>query len=130
MSNIIEIMNMLDWRMPSEIQSKGRELAKNVDNIQLFLQPVTEKHNKNIWDNCAIILAERSDPELKPHLDDLLEWLQDMNWPGAFCIFDRLKKFSDHDFLRSAIHVYIVKAKSCHDEMWEDNLNLLMQNID
>ncbi|MBQ9119946.1 MAG: DivIVA domain-containing protein, partial [Lachnospiraceae bacterium] len=42
----------------------------------------------------ALILAEKSDEELSPHLIQLMEWLQDLNWPGAVCIQDRLKAFS------------------------------------
>ena len=37
------------------------------------------------------ILSERSDKELHPYLYQLLDWILDMNWPGAFCIWERLK---------------------------------------
>ena len=42
-----EIMDMLDWHMPSEIQAKGRALAMNMDTFILFIQPLTPKHM--IW---------------------------------------------------------------------------------
>ena len=93
MVDITEIMDMLDWHMPSEIQLEGISLARNIETIIPFIQPLTPKHNKNIWDNCAVIIAEKSDEKIKPHLVELLEWLQDMNWPGAFCILDRLKNY-------------------------------------
>ena len=73
-----KIMDMLDWHMPAEIQAKGIFLAKNTETIIPFIQPVTPKHNKNVWGNCAEIIAERSDEELKPYLVELLEWLQDI----------------------------------------------------
>ena len=56
----------------------------------------------------------------------MLEWLQDMNWPGAFCILNRLQKYSDENSLCNAINVCIKKAKKCKDEVWESNLRLLL----
>ena len=119
---------MLDWQMPIEIQLKGRTLAKNIKTITPFIQPSTPNHNKNVWDNCAIIIAERNDIELKPHLVELLEWLQDMNWPGAFHIFHRLQEYSDYNSIRDALGICIEKAKDCNDEIWEYNLYCLLQN--
>ena len=39
-------------------------------------------------------MREKTDVVLEPYLDSLLEWLQDLNWPGALTILDRLKIFS------------------------------------
>ena len=127
MVDITEIMDMLDWHMPSEIQSKGISLAINTETIIPFIQPLTPKHNKNVWENCAVIIAEKSDENLKPYLVELLEWLQDMNWPGAFCILDRLKNYSDKNSILSAISICIQKAKDCNDEIWEGNLLTLQR---
>lgn len=125
MVSIIKIMNMLDWHKPYEIQSQGRDLAKSIKTIVPFLQPLTQKHNKNVWENCALIIAEKSDEELKPHLVQLLEWLQDMNWPGAFCILERLQKYSDSNSITEAINICIEKSKENKNEIWESNLNIL-----
>ena len=120
---------MLDWHMPTEIQYKGISLARNIETITPFVQPLTPKHNKNVWENCAVIIAEKSDENLKPYLIELLEWLQDMNWPGAFCIQKRLQKYSDNNSIHSAINVCIEKAKDGGDEVWESNLYLLMKKL-
>ena len=127
LAGITEIMDMLDWHMPTEIQSEGISLAKSIETIVPFIQPLTPRHNKNVWENCAVIIAEKSDEELKPYLVELLEWLQDMNWPGALCILNRLQEFSDKDSICDAIDVCIEKAKVCGDEVWEDSLQLLLQ---
>lgn len=121
------VFSLIDWHMPPEIQSKGISLARNIETIIPFIQPLTPKHNKNVWENCAVIIAEKSDEKIKPHLVELLEWLQDMNWPGAFCILDRLQKYSDNNSIYSAINVCIEKAKDRSDEVWESNLYLLLQ---
>ncbi len=127
MVNITEMMDMLDWHMPPEIQAKGISLARNIETVIPFIQPLTPEHNKNVWENCAVIIAEKSDEKLKPYLVELLEWLQDMNWPGAFCILDRLQRYSDNNSIHSAINVCIEKARDCGDEVWENNLYLLLQ---
>jgi len=127
MNIITGILNMIDWHMPAEIQSEGISLAKNIEDITPFIQPLTKEHNKNVWDNCAVIISEKDDEKLKPHLTELLEWLQDMNWPGAFCILNRLQKYSDRESLDAAINVCIEKAKADGDLVWESNLYLLMK---
>lgn len=129
MVDITEIMDMLDWHMPTEIQTEGISLARNIETITPFIQPLTPQHNKNVWENCAVIISERSDEEIKPHLPEVLEWLQDMNWPGAFCILNRLKNYSDKNSILSAINVCVQKAKECNDEVWEDNLLTLQRMI-
>lgn len=128
MVDITEIMDMLDWHMSSEIQLEGISLARNIETIVPFIQPLTPKHNKNVWGNCAVIISERSDEEIKPHLPEVLEWLQDMNWPGAFCILDRLQKYEDIDSLNKSLMICLRKAKMLNDETWECNLNMPLQN--
>ena len=127
MLDITDIMDMLDWHMSSEIQSQGISLARNEETIIPFIQPLTPKHNKNVWENCAVIIAEKSDENLKPYLVELLEWLQDMNWPGAFCILNRLQKYSDDNSLYTAITACMEKSKSTNDKMWYNNLTLLIE---
>ena len=64
MVDITEIMDMLDWYMPLGIQNEGISLARNIGTIIPFIQPLTPKHNKNVWGNCAVIISERSDEEI------------------------------------------------------------------
>ena len=121
MINITEIMDMLDWNMPYEIQYKGRNLAKELEVIKPFIQPLTPKHNKNVWENCAFIVADKSDEQLLPYLTDLLEWLQDMNWPGAFCIYNRLNKLNSTHF-DVILNNTIEKSRLLKDDMWTETL--------
>lgn len=128
MVDILEILNMIDRSMPAETQLKGISLASNSKDIFPFIQPLTPKHNKNVWENCAVIISQKSDEEIKPYLVELLEWLQDMNWPGALCILDRLRKFSDSNTIFEAINTCIKKAKENRDDVWNSNLHLLLNN--
>lgn len=129
MVDILEILDMIDWSMPAETQSKGISLASKFKNIVPFIQPLTPKHNKNVWENCAVIISQKSDEEIKPYLVELLEWLQDTNWPGALCILDRLRKYSDNNTILEAINTCIEKAKESRDDVWNSNLHLLLSNV-
>ena len=76
-------------------------------------------------DNCAKALAMRSDAELDACLENLLAWLRDMNWPGAFLILERLQAFQNSAALHRAIAGSLLCAQALGDEVWEENLRKL-----
>lgn len=121
MVNIEEIMDMLDWNQPIEIQKQGIALAKSMNTIVPFIQPLTPKYSKNVWDNCALVISCENDEVLKPHLSELLEWLQDMNWPGAEIIYERLLKVTVAEFLDN-YELCLASAKNSADKPWEETL--------
>jgi hypothetical protein len=86
------------------------------------MQPMTENFNKNVWDNCANIICEKSDKELEPYLMQLLEWIQDLNWPGAMRIFNRLETYSDRSSILALRAICIELANLNSDEVWKTNL--------
>lgn len=128
MYNIDEVMDMLDCNNDVEIQEKGIELAKNVKCINVFILPEHLECSKNVWENCAKILANRTDKELQPYLIDILLWIEDMNWPGAIIIDDRLKKFHDLKMLSFAIKECVKRASATDNYIWLKNLSELMDN--
>ena len=125
MVNIDYIMDLLDWNNSMEKQEQGIEMAKDVKCINVFLQPCSKNYNKNVWDNCAKILSARSNEELSPYMIELMEWLQDMNWPGAFCIFDRLKGMVNEQLFQYSYTICLKCARALDDETWESNLKML-----
>lgn len=127
LSKIEKIFNMIDWNNREDIQQEGIELARQIENIEMFLQPDIPLYSKNIWENCAKILSKKSDEVLKPYLIPLLEWLQDINWPGAFIILDRLKRYEDDESFNQALNNCINKAKSEDDGLWLDGMSLLCE---
>ena len=128
MYNIDEIMDMLDCNNSMETQEKGIELAKNVKCINVFILPEHLECSKNVWENCAKILANRTDKELQPYLIDILLWIEDMNWPGAIIIDDRLKKFRDMKMLSFAIKECVKRASATDNHIWLENLSELMDD--
>ena len=125
MIDIDYIMSLLDWNKSIDDQTEGIKMAKQIESINVFLQPCNKMHNKNVWDNCAKILSIRTDDELSPYLISLLEWLQDMNWPGAFCILGRLQKYGDDISYDLAYNTCLKYAQALEDEVWERNLKAL-----
>lgn len=121
MCDIDQIMSMLDWNNPLEIQMKGIELARSLNRIDLFLQPISEKYNKNVWDNCSKILCSKDDTELEPYLVPLLEWLQDLTWPGALAIKSRLKNYRGM-LLTHVKDTCLKQALAENDLVWYDNM--------
>ena len=125
MVDINYIMSLLDWGNSIEKQEEGIKLAQNIECINVFLQPCSENYNKNVWDNCAKILSARSNEELFPYIIELMEWLQDMNWPGAFCIFDRLKGMVNEPLFEYSYTICLKYAQALEYEEWENILRML-----
>lgn len=116
---IDELYALLNCNQSREEQEMGMELARTVKHLSVFCQPFG---NKGIWENCARILAEREDRELLPYCSRMFQWLQDMNWPGATIIFDRLRKMPVN-----VLELYFTdcarKAIFLKDYEWCSNLN-------
>lgn len=127
MNDIDNIMKKLDWNASEKDKKTGIELAKQVKNIEYFIQPCDTKYNKNVWDCCAIILHNRTDEELEPYIDKLLQWLQDANWPGFNTIFDRISNMDTKILVNR--YVYCVeKALKEGDYVWLNYLSGLIKN--
>ena len=115
---IDKIFEMLSWDNDIEIQRRGILEAEKITHLSVFLQPI---ESKSIWENCAKILSSKSDKELELYLIDLFRWLQDMNWPGAYIIYDRLQKMS-FEFIKFAYTFCLNMATKTEDHMWEEAL--------
>ena len=118
MIDVDYIMSLIDWNQSSEKQKTGIQMAKNIQSINVFLQPCNKNYNKNVWDNCAQILSERTDDELSFYFEELMCWLQDMNWPGAECIYRRLKRYHEDRLFRSMLNECIREAIALKKDIW------------
>ncbi len=122
-------MYMLNYNNDIQIQEQGMILAKQIKDLNVFLQPMGFG-SKAVWNNCAKILSEKTDHELEPYLINLLEWLQDINWPGALVIMDRLKVFSGEKLKYPFLHLVnnAIKLNGEEGLMWLDYLSELLDN--
>ncbi len=125
MVDIDYIMELLDWNRTEEEQAEGLRLARQVKAFNVFLQPCDDKNNKNVWDNCALIISEKEDLELFSYLFELFMWIQDLNWPGALCIVDRLQKYGKMiSYDRQWREAYTC-AKALKNNVWMENLKMV-----
>ncbi len=87
--DVNQLFDMLFWDNDEETQQKGLEEAAKVKYLSIFIMPA---EGKGYWDNCATVLAGKTDEELEPYMFLILEWFQDGNWPGFMTIYERLRK--------------------------------------
>ena len=120
-----DILMMLDWNNPEPIQERGVQLAMQCKDFSVFVQPVFPKYNKNVWENCAKVICRKSDMELQPYIPLLLEWLQDLNWPGAISILERLKSCKGEVFVAPFFETVQKALKNRErNEAWLCNLSV------
>ena len=95
----------------------GINEAKKYKYLFPFIQPIIPEKSKGIWEPCARVIALKTDEELKPYLHLLFEWLQDLNWPGAYVIFDRLLKMP-FSMLENEFNYCKFRAEKEKDKLW------------
>ena len=132
MTNIDEIYDLFTWDStytPEEYsrrEQQGLELAKGAQYLFPFLQPfLPNGKSKSVWEPCAKVIADRSDEELVPYLSFLFEWLQDLNWPGALCVYERLAQFTDSSSFEHAVSICVKYARAIEDVNWLNTLKAL-----
>lgn len=130
MNNINEIYKMLNCHSRFGDQLKGIELAKNLDDLSLLILPYANGESKAVWENCARALYEISDDRLEKYLPALIDWLEDLNWPGAMIILDRLKIFSGEKLKEPFVQKFTYACNLDNEEglMWLDYLSELLDN--
>ena len=79
------------------------------------------------WENCAKVICEKTDEELNKYTCEMLEWLQDINWPGAFLIMERLEKM-EPQFLVHAVGYQVKQALLLKDNEWLGWMSYLIKN--
>ena len=121
-------MYLIDWKRSPAEQQEGIALAREVVCINAFFQPITSEYSKSVWENCAAIICERSDQELLPYLTDMFLWLEDLNWPGAEQIQQRLIAFQYVDLLASDLDSFVAALEKLGETSWLIFLSELLNN--
>ncbi len=126
MKDIDTIFQMLSDNQSEEIQTKGIIEGKKVKHFSVFFQPI---EGKKYWENCAEIIISKKNSELQErYIYMMLLWIQDMNWPGAEKLYDRLLLFP-----LSVIEDYLLfclrQAEKMEDKTWYINLSALLDEL-
>ena len=128
MSNIDKIMYLIDWKRSLAEQQEGILLAREVVCINAFFQPIGPGYSKSVWENCAVIICDRSDEELQPYITDMLLWIEDLNWPGAEKIQQRLIAFQDVSRLASVLDSFVEALEKLGKSSWLQFVSDLLDN--
>ena len=122
--DIDTLYEMLDEEQPIEIQEAALREARKIKSLSVFMQPVEYKLS---WKNCAKVICEKTDKELNSYKYEMLEWLQDLNWPGAFLIMERLEKMNPQLLLNATIYA-VKQALLLKDNEWLTYMSYLLKN--
>ena len=122
--DIDTLYEMLDERKPIEVQEEAIREARKIKSLSVFMQPIEYKLS---WKNCAKVICEKTDEELKSYKYEMLEWLRDLNWPGAFLIMERLEKMNPQLLLNAAIYA-VKQALLLKDNEWLGWMSYLLKN--
>lgn len=115
MMDIDRIFSMLSWNNAEEIQQEGIQEAQKIEHLSVWFQPI---ESKSVWENCAKVLASKSNDILEPYLYLMFEWLRDLNWPGAEVMFHRLLDIPIGS-LKNPYRYSLEQAKTRNDVPWE-----------
>ena len=122
--DIDTLFEMMDEDQPTEVQEEAIREARKIKSLSVFMQPIEYKLS---WKNCAKVICEKTDEELNSYIYDMLEWLKDLNWPGAFLIMERLEKMDPQLLLD--VTIYEVKqALLLKDNEWLIYMSYLLKN--
>ena len=103
-----EIMAMLDKKNNPEIQKCGVKKARSKP-VSLFMMPYG---NEDAWENCALVVCEKNNQELKWYSDILIKWAGEEDKPGSKIIFHRLISFKEDTEFLVSLKYYIRYAES------------------
>ena len=125
----IEVNQLFEMLASDEddIQQQGLAEAAKVKYLSIFILPA---EGKNLWENCAKVLASKTDDELEPYFISLFTWFQDGNWPGFMIIFERFRNMPANlifSAYMSTIHCAQDGRKNV-DEVWLTWLSGLIRN--
>ncbi len=128
MTDIDRIMYLIDWKRSPEEQQEGISLAREIVCIKAFFQPASLEYSKSVWENCAAIISARSDEELRPHITEMILWLEDLNWPGAEQIQQRLIAFKDVSMLAIILDSIVPDLEKLEKSSWLEFIADLLRN--
>ena len=85
------LLSKLRWDTPQEELNKAITILREVDDLSILVKPIDKAH----WDNAAMILRDIGYPRIHNILPNLLEWTQDLNWPGSRIIAELLASIGE-----------------------------------
>ena len=76
---------------------------------------------KPYFERCAYVLSRMPTDFIAGHAVELLEWFQDVNWPGVDAIYTALRRLPEAE-IAMAVKKALETARMAKDEEWAYNL--------
>ncbi|MCM3293158.1 DUF5071 domain-containing protein [Paenibacillus sp. MER 180] len=111
MDDLKQLLTYLHWDTPLDKFEEAKIQFKKLkdEELRILVQPIDKSH----WDSAADVLIEIGYPRVHKILPDLLEWLMDINWPGA----NRISEFLVS--IKAPLIPSIKEALNSNDMMWK-----------
>jgi hypothetical protein len=119
MTSIDQIFWMLSWDRDDKTQQEGIMEAQQIKYLSVLFQPIPIQpmECKSVWENCAKVIASKSDETLERYVLKMFEWLQDMNHPGAEVIYNRLLEMP-LERIAYSFQVSLNQSQALNDKSW------------
>lgn len=103
-------------------EDAAEHILANADeyNVAELILPAKEKE---IFQECAYILCRMPTDFVAKHAVEMLEWFQDLNWPGVNEIFTAMCQLP-MNILTMAVRKALETAYADQDDEWIYNLHL------
>lgn len=98
-----DINTMYDMLYQEDVFVTQIDMVRDIKDLSVFIMPPAHPF---VWEKCAYILFDKTDQELEPYLESLVDWIQDLNWPGALTISERLQIMDGRILLRPFLNCY------------------------
>lgn len=131
MTSIDQLFWLLSWDRDDKTQQEGIREAQQIKYLSVLFRPIPIQpmECKSVWENCAKVIASKSDEALERYIMEMFEWLQDMNHPGAEVIYNRLLEMPTERIAYS-FQTSLKKAQALNDELWTHWLLLFKQEYE
>lgn len=126
MEKYLDVLRMLSWKESPETQNSAIEYLSGVEDWD-FRNCIINTP-KDVWENILKVIKNNKSIDMHLILQDLLFLLKDLTWPGALDAFDIIKKMGKEEIYLDLTKA-LAKANSEKDEMWIDNLKLLLIHL-
>ena len=107
---INDIYAKLSFGETEMIEELSDLVARDPCDIIFFLQTPTRK---DLWHSEASVIVRQDDSIIERYIMNLLDWLFDLNWPGADLLYDRIVKMPANSKIDRAITETIAYASKC-----------------
>lgn len=126
MEEVKKLLKDLSWDNPKDIVDTAINKLIQMDDeqVRILLQP----GDHSCWENAAQVLKKMGYPKNELALPGLIDWLRDMNWPGARTAKEILFGI-DQKVLVPVIEGALRKAYLEEDFIWLACLKELVQEL-